>query len=128
MPTKPPTFRPRGQRDKRERERENDKARGSARERGYSAAWDKASKGHLRNHPLCRYCDLKGLLMPADRVDHLYPQRAYPGVFWNKAYWISSCQPCHDGEKQATERRGKVALDALASTLGLPALPGGGGV
>lgn len=127
MPVMPPTFSPLGQRTKRERDREHDERRGSARKRGYSAAWDKAAKGHLRNSPLCRYCDLRGLTNPATAVDHLYPHQSDTGLFWNRRLWVSTCDACHSGFKQALERRGKPALDALAVQLGIEPLEGWGG-
>ncbi len=131
MPVRPPRFVPAGQRSKREVQQDSDRRRGSARQRGYSAAWDKASKGFLRSHPFCRYCD-EGVFgevqVSASAVtDHLYPQRTYDGVFWRTEWWVAACQPCHDGPKQALERKGKRALDGLARRLGLPVLGEGEG-
>lgn len=131
MAKKPGVFRPHARQSRADQNREADRRRGSARERGYSPAWDKASAGHLRNHPLCRYCELIGEVKPADRTDHFYPHRTYEGVFWLKVYWVSTCKDCHDGFKQRVERKGKAALDTLAHQLGLPLLvrvPGGGWV
>lgn len=122
MASKPSLFRPRPQQTRQEQNREADRRRGSARERGYSPAWDKASRGHIRNDPLCRYCLLIGRRTPANLTDHLYPHRAYDGVFWVKTYWVSSCDDCHNGFKQRVERKGRVALDNLAVQLGLPPL------
>jgi 5-methylcytosine-specific restriction protein A len=100
--------------------------RGSARERGYTPAWDKAAAAHRAEHPLCVYC-AKGVFgprrdTPAQCVDHLYPHRRYPGVFWQTVYWISACDDCHDGPKQAVEHAGREALDRLARRLGLAPL------
>lgn len=122
MAKKPGVFRPPGQPTRLEQNRAADRRRGSARQRGYSPAWDKASAGHLRNHPLCDYCALIGVVKPANLTDHLYPHRTYPGVFWLKVYWISSCDDCHSGFKQRVERKGRAALDSLAIQLGLPPL------
>ncbi len=131
MPVRPPRFRPAGQRTKREVRQADDKRRGSARARGYSPAWDKASKGHKRNHPFCRYC-AEGVFGPVEvrateTTDHLYPHRVYADVFWRTEWWIESCNACHDGPKQALERKGKRALDGLARRLGLPTLGEGEG-
>lgn len=131
MANRPRLFRPRAQPDRSVQKCEADKRRGSARARGYSPAWDKASQGHLRNSPLCRYCALIGVVSPADRTDHFYPHRTYDGVFWLKVYWVSSCEDCHNGFKQRVERKGKPALDALARQMDLPVLvqrPEGGWV
>ena len=122
MPVMPPTYRPRGQRTRTEARREFDQRRGSARDRGYDARWDKASASDRRRHPLCAYCELEGRTTPASLTDHLSPHRAYPGVFWLKHWWVSACAPCHNTMKQQAERTGKPALDALALSLGRPIL------
>jgi 5-methylcytosine-specific restriction protein A len=131
MPVRPPTFRPRGQRSRQEVNREADRRRGSARQRGYGRPWDKASKGHLSRNPFCRYCALgvfgEARTSAASLTDHLYPQRTYPGVFWRTEWWVESCSDCHDGPKQALERKGRAALDALARQLALPVLGEGEG-
>ena len=106
----------------RERKSRADRYRGSARERGYTPAWDKASKAHLREHPLCRYCELDGRVTAAQCVDHLYPHRGDTKLFWLKVLWVSSCNDCHTGFKQSIERQGMAAIDALARRLGLPTL------
>lgn len=122
MGNMPARFRPPSQPTRQALNREADHRRGSARERGYTAAWDKASVGHLRNDPLCRYCALAEEVTPATLTDHLYPHRGDQVLFWNRTYWVSSCKPCHDGFKQRIERQGRFALDDLAARLGLPRL------
>lgn len=97
------------------------------RSRGYDAQWDKASLRHRRAHPECGYC-LAGVFgevrdEPATRVDHLYPQRRFPGVFWEEAYWVSSCDQC-DAAKQALEHGTRAGLDDLATRLDLTPLRG----
>lgn len=123
MSRRPPRFRPRVQRSAQALDRD----RGSSRERGYSAAWDRAARDYRREHPLCAYC-AAGAFGPvrtsaATRVDHLYPQRRFPGVFWDQAWWVGSCDDC-DAAKQALEHRGRAELDALAAKLGRPVLGG----
>lgn len=119
---RPAVFRPRPQVSREQQNREADQRRGSARERGYTTAWDKVSAGHLRNDPLCRYCQLVDQVRPADLTDHLYPHKRDQALFWNRTYWISCCTECHSGFKQRVERKGRAALDALAIRLGLPPL------
>ncbi|RZJ19112.1 MAG: HNH endonuclease [Brevundimonas sp.] len=123
MPSLPPTFRPANAVTRRDTNRASDARRGSARERGYTSAWDRASRGHLRSSPLCRYCELIDEVTAATLTDHLYPHRGDQALFWNRTYWISCCKPCHDGFKQRLERQGRMALDNLAVRLGLPPLP-----
>lgn len=122
MPMMPPTLRGPGQPTRQEAKRESDKRRGSARDRGYDSRWDKASASHRRAHPLCEYCGLVDQVTAATLIDHLYPHRQYDGVFWRKEWWVSSCDDCHNGYKQALERRGRLALDDLARRLGRPVL------
>jgi 5-methylcytosine-specific restriction protein A len=123
MAKRPPVFRPRTARTKQQRDHAADRRRGSARQRGYSPAWDKASKGHLCHHPLCAYCALNGRVEPATLTDHLYPHQVYDWVFWLTKWWVSSCAECHNGFKQAIERQGKPALDALARRLAREVMP-----
>jgi hypothetical protein len=126
MPTLPKPFRAGGRPTGRAAERTHDQYRGSARERGYSAAWDRASASYRAKHPLCEYCAAGAFAEARDslttRTDHLYPQRRFPGVFWLTLYWVASCDEC-DAAKQALEHQGRAALDRLAATLAKPILP-----
>lgn len=125
MPSKPPNARSKVAIVTRRRvERASDQRRGSASSRGYSAAWQRASKSHLRRSPLCLYCetgafDGRPRVTAATLVDHLYPHRGDQALFWTTRLWVSACATCHDGPKQACERRGQAALDELAGRLGL---------
>lgn len=123
MPSAPRSFGG-ATRGRQETNREADARRGSARDRGYTTRWDKARAGYLRHHPLCAYCSLDDRTEPATLVDHLYPQQVYRDTFWRTEWWVPSCKACHDGMKQATERKGKPALDRLAARLGRPVLDG----
>jgi 5-methylcytosine-specific restriction protein A len=122
MPTMPPAFRANGVRTRQETNQEADARRGSATSRGYTHRWSKARATWLKRHPLCGYCQLEGRVVAADLVDHLYPHRTFPDVFWLTAFWVSCCTSCHNTFKQAIERAGRLALDALAARLGLPSL------
>jgi 5-methylcytosine-specific restriction protein A len=128
MATRPARFCPNGVRAQGKAAKvEADQRRGSARARGYSAAWDKAAKGHRKASPFCRYCELgvwgdPPVIVSATQTDHLYPHRTFAGVFWLSELWVSCCDTCHSGPKQALERRGRQAIDQLARRLGLPTL------
>jgi 5-methylcytosine-specific restriction endonuclease McrA len=105
--------------------RQVDRERGSSRERGYDSRWDKAARAYRRHHPVCEYCaagafgEIRDAL--SSRVDHLFPQRRHPGVFWRTCWWVASCDEC-DGFKQALERGPQRGLDDLARRLGRPPL------
>lgn len=131
MPVRPPTFRPRGQRSRQEVNREADRRRGSARDRGYDGRWDKASATHKRRHPFCQYCEVGAFgevrVAAVEVTDHLYPHRTFDGVFWRREWWVSACGDCHSGPKQAAERQGVAALHRLADLLDRPRLGEGEG-
>ena len=70
-----------------------DDRRGSANERGYSAAWRKAREGFLRSHPMCME---KGCFKPSIIVDHIIPHRGDKDLFWDRENWQALCKTCHD--------------------------------
>lgn len=76
-----------------------DKTRPSARQRGYTVAWERERKLWLHHHPTCAFCG-----QPATVVDHIVPHRGNREAFWNWRDWQSLCQPCHNGRKQRMER------------------------
>ncbi len=82
-----------------------DKQRGSAASRGYGYRWQKASKGFLKQHPLCCRCEVSGFVVAATVVDHIKPHRGDMGLFWDRANWQPLCKPCHD-RKTAVEDGG----------------------
>lgn len=79
--------------------------RESSTKRGYGYAWQKARAGYLRNHPLCRSCEAKGLLVAAEHVDHIKPHHGDKTLFWDSSNWQPLCAPCHS-EKTASEDGG----------------------
>lgn len=76
--------------------------RPSARKRGYTRAWEKASKVYLAEHALCEICLAKGTIEPSEVVDHIIPHRGDNGLFWNQSNWQALSKRCHD-RKTATE-------------------------
>jgi len=77
--------------------------RPSARERGYTRAWEKARAVYLRAHPLCEDCGGRGVLTAGTVVDHKIPHRGDSDLFWDEGNWQTLCTPCHSGHKQAAE-------------------------
>ena len=73
-----------------------DKRRGTAHERGYSYAWQKAREGFLRKHPLCVAHEKKGYVVAATVVDHVIPHKGDKDLFWDRDNWQSLCKKCHD--------------------------------
>jgi len=78
--------------------------KGTANQRGYNYAWQKARLVHLAAQPLCIYCDRAGRVTAASVVDHKVPHRGDKTLFWDRSNWQSLCKPCHDEVKQAEER------------------------
>ncbi len=73
----------------------------------------------MLDNPLCEYhLMLDGRSVASTLTDHLYQQQVYRDVFWERKWWVASCDACHNGFKQAIERKGKQAVDELAQRLG----------
>lgn len=116
MPVAPPTFRRKGASTQREARIEYDHRRGSARERGYGARWDRASEGFKRAHPLCMGCQAVGWVRATTITDHVIPHRGDMMVFWDSAKWQPSCDWHHSVVKQRLEAmhaQGKATFDDL---------------
>ncbi|WP_245261789.1 HNH endonuclease [Ancylobacter sp. FA202] len=106
MPVRPPMFRPSHARAPRPSDaQERDRRRGSARDRGYTAEWDRAAKAYLDEHPLCLGCSAVGRLKPAALVDHVEPHRFDMVKFWVVEMWQPSCRRHHDVVKKHLEAR-----------------------
>jgi 5-methylcytosine-specific restriction protein A len=109
MPLMPPSHRPRGGRERRERERAYDQARGTAAERGYDSKWQRARVTFLAQHPLCIMCEREQRVAAATVVDHIIPHRGDRKLFWSRSNWQPLCKPHHDRAKQAEERAARRA-------------------
>lgn len=82
--------------------------RPTSRQRGYTAAWEKARAAYLASHPWCAMCAKIGMQTPATVVDHITPHRGDQRLFWDQSNWQPLCQPHHDRVKQRQEARGQV--------------------
>jgi 5-methylcytosine-specific restriction protein A len=78
--------------------------RGSARQRGYSAVWDREAEAFKRDHPLCRGCKARGLIVATEVADHVVPHRGDEAKFWDRSMWQPACRWCHDVVKSRLER------------------------
>jgi 5-methylcytosine-specific restriction protein A len=86
----------------RDRKARFDKKRPTARQRGYTVAWETESKAFLASNPICRRCD-----QPATVVDHIQPHKGAQRLFWNRTNWQPLCSHHHNSAKQSEERRGE---------------------
>lgn len=87
---------------KRAEAKQLDAQRGTAHERGYTSAWQRARAAYLRSHPLCREHEKKNEVVAATVVDHVTPHKGDKALFWDSNNWQPLCKPCHD-RKTATE-------------------------
>ncbi|WP_041527164.1 HNH endonuclease [Paracoccus aminophilus] len=87
-----------------------------------TARWRSARLAHLRQEPLCRMCQLRGILNDGSRsasgepqgnpkrrflvVDHVIPHRGDLVLFWDQSNWQTLCPDHHDVVKQREEVRG----------------------
>jgi 5-methylcytosine-specific restriction enzyme A len=67
--------------------------------------WKKFRLAYLAQHPICVMCEKVGRVEPATVVDHKFPHRGDPTRFWMGPFQ-AVCKPCHDGNKQAEDKRG----------------------
>jgi 5-methylcytosine-specific restriction endonuclease McrA len=83
-----------------ERKARFDKKRPTARQRGYTAEWEKARKEYLAVYSSCARCG-----QPATLVDHRKAHKGNQTLFWDRANWQPLCTHCHSAAKQSEERR-----------------------
>lgn len=90
---------------RRERQKQFDAQRGSARERGYDSRWAKARRTYLAEHTLCVECLKRGAYVEATVVDHIIPHKGDQKLFWDTKNWQSLCAT-HHNQKTAREDGG----------------------
>ena len=108
MPMRPPLFRPKSARSKRERGRDHDQHRGTSAERGYDATWRRLRRMFLNANPLCVFHLRKRETVAATVVDHIKSVREAPELRLEWSNLQSLCKPCHDRlrqQEQNAERR-----------------------
>lgn len=68
------------------------------------------------------YCQKRGLIVPAEVVDHIVPHRLTEAkrsgdkeaikkaqkLFWDRKNWQRLCKLCHDSDKQREEKSGVI--------------------
>ena len=65
----------------------------------YTYRWQQASKGFLREHPLCQCpaCQEGAVrVRPATVVDHHIPHRGDYATFWDRSNWTAMAAECHN--------------------------------
>lgn len=77
--------------------------RGSARERGYSAKWDRTSLRFIAANPLCLGCEAVGRVSPTEVTDHIVPHKGDHVLFWDPLNRQPACRWHHDAVKARLE-------------------------
>jgi 5-methylcytosine-specific restriction enzyme A len=70
-----------------------------------TARWVRRSRLQLRTHPLCRFCQDKGIVTAAQIADHITPHKGDANLFWFGSLQ-SLCLQCHVSAKAVIEKRG----------------------
>jgi 5-methylcytosine-specific restriction protein A len=76
--------------------KQKEKLRKSARERGYDSTWEKLRKIFLRENPLCQDCLDAGKLTPANEVHHIKKVKEHPELRLVKTNLRALCKACHN--------------------------------
>ncbi len=76
--------------------------RGSSRERGYDARWDRLSLAFRKKHPFCAWCIQEGRDGLTDLVDHVLPVVDRPELRHEWSNLMGLCRECH-GRKTSME-------------------------
>jgi 5-methylcytosine-specific restriction endonuclease McrA len=75
----------------------------SARDRGYTARWDRLSANYRATLPVCLGCRAMGLIGRTAVTDHVVPHRGDASLMWDPANWQPACAWHHDDVKQRLE-------------------------
>lgn len=83
--------------------------RGTARERGYNARWEREARAYRNDHPLCAECERQGRLVRGVLVDHVVPHKGDQTLFWDRSNWQTLCDACHRAKSAAEGAFGTAA-------------------
>lgn len=84
-----------------------------------TAAWDRLRSTRLSEEPFCRFCERKGLKIPAEVVDHVKEHKGNLDLFHDYDNLQSLCKSCHDSAKQRMES-GNVVIEYGPNGFPLP--------
>lgn len=83
---------------------QSDARRGHSAARGYGWRWRKYREQFLREHPLCKACELRGQLAPSTDVDHISPVSGPDDpLFWDPTNHQALCHACHSSKTASTD-------------------------
>ncbi len=104
MPSKPPTFRPRGAHTESAYDRER-RSLVATRKLYATARWRRIRADQLREQPLCCMCRAEQMAVAATVCDHVTPHRGDVHAFWAGPFQ-SLCASHHSSAKQRDELSG----------------------
>ena len=81
---------------KRKEKQENDRSRGTSKERGYDSVWHRVRNLKADCSPLCQSCLSCGIERPLDVVHHIKSIEYYPELRLVMENLMSLCTPCHE--------------------------------
>ena len=89
-------------RHKKQEQKQYDKQRGTAAQRGYGSRWKKYRRWYLQRYPLCvNYDECHNV---ATVVDHIKPV-SKGGAFYDPENHQAMCTPCHDSKTAREDGR-----------------------
>lgn len=68
--------------------------------------WRQLREAQLQRQPLCGRCNKRGLVEPANVVNHVIPHKGEENLFRDPANLESVCKHCHDSRIHSQELRG----------------------
>lgn len=68
--------------------------RAASRAEYHTSRWTRESRLWREEHPLCEECKRRGLIKPAEVVDHIIPAEVCTD-FWDRSNWQSLCKDCN---------------------------------
>lgn len=76
---------------RRQTQREVDRRRPTATQRGYDGKWKIARDAFLKRNPYCAECQRQGKITKANVVDHIKAHKGNMQLFWDVKNWEALC-------------------------------------
>lgn len=76
-----------------------------------TANWYRLRYWQLKRSPVCEFCKEKGIVEPANTVDHIAPHKGDVNKFFDRNNLQSLCKSCHSSVKQRIEKTGEFGCD-----------------
>ncbi len=103
-------------------QKQQDNHQSSAKDRGYTASWNKLSERYRRQHPLCIPCLAREVVKPVQCVDHIIPVACCPDLVLDWDNCQSVCYGCNsrkrftDPKESWTPNHSRIVVTGLRGT------------